>query len=191
MFISAERIHTRPFSRPTDAAKQFFFFFPSKKPFRRTYGPTPRPQQVNHVTPLIATTDLKAATGTGLGVDRPKIVPRVPERARVPLVAMVYVRDREHPPRRTLCFSQRRHAAGSYSLLFKGRFAGKFYHLSRTALFQRRWRLSSNPFGSIKYGGCSRLRYVQLKHSSRKSSAVASLNELFSSHILEGLGSVR
>ena len=133
-----------------------FFFSPSKKPFRRTYGPTPRPQQVNHVTPLIATTDLKAATGTGLGVDRPKIVPRVPERARVPLVAMVYVRDREHPPRRTLCFSQRRHAAGSYSLLFKGRFAGKFYHLSRTALFQRRWRLSSNPFGSRKYGGCSR-----------------------------------
>ena len=26
----------------------------------------------------------------------------------------------------------------------------------RTALSQRRWRLSSNPFGSRKYGGCSR-----------------------------------
>ena len=26
----------------------------------------------------------------------------------------------------------------------------------RTALSQRRWRLSSNPYGSRKYGGCSR-----------------------------------
>ena len=35
-------------------------------------------------------------------------------------------------------------------------FSSNSLHLSRTALPQRRWRFSSNPFGSRKYEGCTR-----------------------------------